>query len=54
MSIPVMIDEPKRLFSSARFLISGWRNRLGDDIIKPTGHVNHGWNRLNKWGNRVR
>ena len=34
MSIPAMSDEPERLFSSAKLLISDLRNRLGDDIIE--------------------
>jgi len=29
-----MSDEPERLFSSAKLLISDLRNRLGDDIIE--------------------
>ena len=34
MSIPAMSDEPERVFSSAKLLISNVRNRLGDDIIE--------------------
>jgi hypothetical protein len=36
MSIPAMSDEPERLFSSAKLLISDQRNRLGDDIIEAS------------------
>jgi hypothetical protein len=34
MSIPAMSDEPERVFSSAKLLISDVRNRLGDDMIE--------------------
>jgi len=36
MSIPAMSDEPERVFSSAKLLISDRRNRLGDDIIQAS------------------
>ena len=36
MSIPAMSDEPERVFSSAKLLISNVRNRLGDDIIEAS------------------
>ena len=31
-----MSDEPERVFSSAKLLISNVRNRLGDDIIEAS------------------
>ena len=34
LSIPAMLADPERLFSSAKLLISGLRNKLGMDIIK--------------------
>jgi hypothetical protein len=34
VNISAMLDEPERLFSSAKLLISDWRNSLGDYIIK--------------------
>jgi len=34
MSISAMSDEPERLFSSAKLLISDLQNLLGDDIIE--------------------
>jgi len=36
MSIPAILDEPERLFSSAKLLISDRRNRLGDDIMEAS------------------
>jgi len=36
MSIPAMSDEPERVFSSAKLLISDQRNCLGDDIIQAS------------------
>jgi hypothetical protein len=36
MSIPAMSDEPERLVSSAKLLISDRRNRLADDIIEAS------------------
>jgi hypothetical protein len=36
MSIPAMSDEPERLFSIAKLLISDQRNQLGDDIIQAS------------------
>jgi len=36
MSIPTMSDEPERVFSSAKLLISHVSNRLGDDIIEAS------------------
>jgi len=34
LSIPAILADPKRLFSSAKLLISDLRNKLGMDIIK--------------------
>ena len=34
LSIPAMLADPKRLFSSAKLLISVLRNKLGMDIIE--------------------
>jgi hypothetical protein len=55
MSIPAMSDEPERLFSSAKLLISDLRNRLGDDIIEASECLKS-WviQRFNLWSNRVR
>jgi hypothetical protein len=39
MSIPAMSDEPERLFSSEKLLISDQRNRLGDDIIEASEYL---------------
>jgi len=54
MSIPAMSDEPERLFSSAKLLISDLRNCLGDDIIEAAVSEILGETRLNLWSNRVR
>ena len=34
LSIPAMSDEPERLFSSARLVVTDRRNRLGIDLIE--------------------
>jgi hypothetical protein len=36
VSIPAMSDQPERLLSSAKLLISDRRNSLGDDIIEAS------------------
>jgi hypothetical protein len=48
LSIPAMLADPKRLFSSAKLLISYLRNKLGMDIIKAFECLKS-WYRIKGW-----
>jgi hypothetical protein len=48
LSIPAMLADPKRLFSSAKILITDLRNKLGMDIIEAFECLKS-WYKLKGW-----
>ena len=48
LSIPAMLADPERLFSSANLLISDLRNKLGMDFIKAFECLKS-WYRIKGW-----
>ena len=48
LSIPAMLADPERLFSSAKLLISDLRNKLGMDIIEAFEYLKS-WYKIKGW-----
>ncbi|PMD55410.1 uncharacterized protein K444DRAFT_537541, partial [Hyaloscypha bicolor E] len=58
LSIPAILADPERLFSSAKLLISDLRNKLGMDIIKAfeclkSWYKIKGWEAKSEWLEKI-
>jgi hypothetical protein len=58
LSIPAMLADPERLFSSAKLLISDLRNKRGIDIIKAfeclkSWYKIKGWEAESEWLEKI-